>query len=1080
MSLPTFDAPVRRRLAGALLIISLLGLVAPGDAATAAEATGRLSGVVENERGAMLSGANVSLVDSSGATVAQAVAGQDGRYDLAVAPGTYTLMANATSGGTPVHVTVPGVTVGAATPLDVVIVGRPGGLIQFRGRVLDTSGAPLASATLRLGGDTSTVTDPAGYFALAVPPGVYPLSVGPWRGPTVSVSEFDLTRDRIGDLTLALVTHDVTVRDSSGNPVAGAFVHLRSADEGPVSPDVLAGKPGGGWSSTQDETDAGGHVRLMALATPNLAVEVNPPRGVGDKIVKRGIDGRRSTTVDVAFPAPPSFLISLSGTATDIDGVYRPWMSVRLLGPDGEPVDRGAATPSGQPGYFTSDAPPGTYDLHFTARFGSLDDEPGADPSGDRYALLSKGYRHDGARHIDLRLPAGPPLTVRVLDPQGAPVAGAKVMAQSKVPTDATDVEIASGIKASGTLDSIRVTDATGAVTLRTLPGHPPSSLQIEAPTDRGVDGKFTVPAGATTFDVSLKRGAVVSGTIRTGGRPGDPDQRIALVSKDGDVERFFAVAEDGTYRVHVTPGAYRVVTDTDEWEDGGESDDHEDATSKSSAFDISGDRTLDLNYPESAEAQVRFVGADGAPIEGEVGLSSETASGALDLAPGITAGASWWYSAFGRRDSQSIRTWPGGVSVSGTLDYETALRISGIRLSPGGAAVVALAQGYGLARPDPPGGLTAVPGPNGTATVSWDQSANGHGHPITGYHLSIYDAESRKLVVPAPATSVTLRCLLPNARYNIYVAAMTVRGISEPASGLKLLTPDGPAPDASCPPPGPPSETPGPPGVPPPTDPTPGNGGADFALAPLGYWILESDGTVHAFGGAPTFPSTGGTRGSARAVHIEATPSGQGYWVLWDDGYVGAFGNAARPGDLIGRLETGEHATSLSATPSGLGYWIFTNRGRAVPFGDAPALGDVSHLRLNGPVVGSVATPTGKGYYLVASDGGIFCFGDARFAGSMGGTRLNAPVRSLVPTDDGRGYWLVASDGGVFAFDAPFRGSMGGKPLNKPVRGMVRYGNGYVMVGEDGGAFNFSDRPFVGSLGGRPPAHPVVAIAGA
>jgi hypothetical protein len=95
-----------------------------------------------------------------------------------------------------------------------------------------------------------------------------------------------------------------------------------------------------------------------------------------------------------------------------------------------------------------------------------------------------------------------------------------------------------------------------------------------------------------------------------------------------------------------------------------------------------------------------------------------------------------------------------------------------------------------------------------------------------------------------------------------------------------------------------------------------------------------------------------------------------------------------------------------------------------------------------------------------------------------MGGTRLNAPVRSLVPTDDGRGYWLVASDGGVFAFDAPFRGSMGGRPINKPVTGMVRYGNGYVMVGEDGGAFNFSDRPFMGSLGGRPPAHPVVAIA--
>ena len=71
-----------------------------------------------------------------------------------------------------------------------------------------------------------------------------------------------------------------------------------------------------------------------------------------------------------------------------------------------------------------------------------------------------------------------------------------------------------------------------------------------------------------------------------------------------------------------------------------------------------------------------------------------------------------------------------------------------------------------------------------------------------------------------------------------------------------------------------------------------------------------------------------------------------------------------------------------------------------------------------------------------------------------------------------------MAGDGGVFAFEAPFVGSMGGRPLNKPVRGMVRYGNGYVMVAEDGGVFAFSDRPFTGSLGARPPASPIVSVA--
>ena len=54
----------------------------------------------------------------------------------------------------------------------------------------------------------------------------------------------------------------------------------------------------------------------------------------------------------------------------------------------------------------------------------------------------------------------------------------------------------------------------------------------------------------------------------------------------------------------------------------------------------------------------------------------------------------------------------------------------------------------------------------------------------------------------------------------------------------------------------------------------------------------------------------------------------------------------------------------------------------------------------------------------------------------------------------------------------------MGGKHLNRPIIGMVRYGNGYLMVGSDGGIFNFSNQPFLGSLGGKPPAAPIVGVA--
>ena len=99
-----------------------------------------------------------------------------------------------------------------------------------------------------------------------------------------------------------------------------------------------------------------------------------------------------------------------------------------------------------------------------------------------------------------------------------------------------------------------------------------------------------------------------------------------------------------------------------------------------------------------------------------------------------------------------------------------------------------------------------------------------------------------------------------------------------------------------------------------------------------------------------------------------------------------------------------------------------------------------------------------------------------------MGGIPLNAPVVGMSPDPDGNGYWLVGGDGGAFAFEAPFRGSipgiLGGLPLQGDIVAIVAYGNGYVMLGSDGGAFSFSDLAFLGSLGDDPPDTPVVAIA--
>ena len=251
------------------------------------------------------------------------------------------------------------------------------------------------------------------------------------------------------------------------------------------------------------------------------------------------------------------------------------------------------------------------------------------------------------------------------------------------------------------------------------------------------------------------------------------------------------------------------------------------------------------------------------------------------------------------------------------------------------------------------------------------------------------------------------------------------------------------------------------------------------FSLPPVvsrsGYWLLDRGGTLTAFGDAPAL---GGPVLGADAVKVAAVPTG-GALVLDAAGTVHAVGGARWFGDVAtAALLADERATTVAPTPTGAGYYVFTSRGRAFVFGDAVFRGDLRAVTLNGPVIDASVLPDGRGYYLVAADGGIFAFGSAEFRGSMGGLPLNAPVVGLVPDGDGRGYWLVAADGGVFAFDAPFRGSMGGRRMNAPVVGLVRYGDGYLMVGADGGVFTFSTLPFRGSLGSAPPARAVVAIA--
>ncbi len=273
------------------------------------------------------------------------------------------------------------------------------------------------------------------------------------------------------------------------------------------------------------------------------------------------------------------------------------------------------------------------------------------------------------------------------------------------------------------------------------------------------------------------------------------------------------------------------------------------------------------------------------------------------------------------------------------------------------------------------------------------------------------------------------------------------------------------------------------------------GDAGLFEAAAVDGYWMVDAGGGVVPFGAAWYYgePATLGYTGYPNCsdeqlaelgfcdlvVDIESTPTGEGYWLLDTEGFVWAFGDAPYLGDA--GAVAGDPALSITSTASGQGYWVFTLAGCVLTFGDATWHGDMCGQQLNAGIVGSAVTPTGDGYYLLGSDGGVFSFGDAVFHGSTGSLVLNQPVVGMAVTDSGDGYWLVATDGGIFAFgDAAFAGSMGGTPLNAPVIDMVGSptGGGYLMVAIDGGIFSFGDVPFHGSLGGLSLPMPVTSVA--
>jgi uncharacterized protein (DUF1501 family) len=180
--------------------------------------------------------------------------------------------------------------------------------------------------------------------------------------------------------------------------------------------------------------------------------------------------------------------------------------------------------------------------------------------------------------------------------------------------------------------------------------------------------------------------------------------------------------------------------------------------------------------------------------------------------------------------------------------------------------------------------------------------------------------------------------------------------------------------------------------------------------------------------------------------------------------------------------LNTGESRAPTPRSSGPGGYWLAASDGTVTSFGSVPALTVPS---IDTTPVSGIAACSAGGAWLVQTNGKVSALGTAAHHGDLPalGIAPNQPVVGIASTASGNGYWLLGRDGGVFAFgDARFFGSTGSMVLNQPIVGMAAWpdGQGYWFVASDGGVFTYGEAQdrFFGSMGGRPLNRPIVSMA--
>ncbi|SHE43119.1 hypothetical protein SAMN02745225_00589 [Ferrithrix thermotolerans DSM 19514] len=111
---------------------------------------------------------------------------------------------------------------------------------------------------------------------------------------------------------------------------------------------------------------------------------------------------------------------------------------------------------------------------------------------------------------------------------------------------------------------------------------------------------------------------------------------------------------------------------------------------------------------------------------------------------------------------------------------------------------------------------------------------------------------------------------------------------------------------------------------------------------------------------------------------------------------------------------------------------------------------------------------PDSSGFYVVGTSGWVEAINDdLPYFGSLARERLNAPIVDGAVTAGGDGYWLLGADGGVFTFGAArFHGSLSGRISVHDARSILplKDGSGYWILARNGKVYAMGNCAYLGS----------------